>query len=729
MRYLLAPALLLAAAGPALAQYSLNVRDADIRAFIQDAAKVTGRSFIVDQRVQGKVSVVTDRPLSRSEYLEVFLSTLRANGLVAVPAGGGAFRVQPLEGAASQPSRVGRAASANSLVTEIFRLRAVDATSAAETVRPLISREGSVTANRAGNSLVIVDFGDNVRRVREVLRRIDVDNAATQVVELKNAGAREIAQSLSQLVGPAAGGAQGAGPAASIVAIDSSNSVVLRGEPAAVSRLAQVASDLDRRAANGTEVRVYWLEHADAQLLLPVLQQLTGQPVTQPTQTQGLSATRGLGGTGDNAANIVPPQAPPPAAVSAAPQVQPGESIIGRQTAIVTRFEGANAIVVAASPDTQRTIGEVIRQLDARREQVLVEAIIVEISDQLAKRLGVQYILGGLPGSDVPLLVTNYSNAQPNILTIAGAIGSRELDRTTTTVNGQVVTTTTNSQVSDQLAQAAVNSLLSATGGIGGFVTNVGQNGIFGTIINAVRSDSASNVLSTPSIMTLDNQEARILVGQEIPITTGQALSNNFDNAFRTIQRQNVGIQLQVKPQINEGGAIKLAIRQEVSSIAGPVSNNNQELILNKREIETTVTVDDGQIIALGGLLDDNERRTIEKIPLLGDLPALGALFRSKSRSRAKTNLVIFIRPTILRSPADARAVAERRYGYVRAQQLEQRPRSEPSIDELVRDYMGAAPPIPPQPLPGSLPPAAPQGAPAAQQLGSPTEPVTEPKR
>jgi general secretion pathway protein D len=728
MRRSLLPVLALALASPALAQYSLNVRDADVRAFIQDAAKVTGRSFIIDQRVQGKVSVVTDRPLSRSEYFEVFLSTLRANGLVAVPAGGGSFRVQPLEGAASQPSRVGRPAGANSLVTEIFRLRSVDATSAAETVRPLVSREGSVTANRAGNSLVVADFGDNVRRIRDVLRRIDVDNDATRVVELKNAGAREIAQSLGQLVGPAAGGAQGGAAAASVVAVDSSNSVVLRGEPGAVARLAQVAVELDRRAANGTEVRVYWLEHADAQLLLPVLQQLTGQPVTQPSQVQGLSAPRSLGGTGANASPAIQPQGPGAAPTVAATTVNPAESIIGRQTAIVTRFEGANAIVVAASPDTQRTIGEVIRQLDTRREQVLVEAIIVEISDQLAKRLGVQYLLGGLPGSDVPLLATSYSNAQPNILTIAGAIGARELDRTTTTVDGQVVTTTTNSQLSDQLTQAAANSILGATGGIAGFVTNIGKNGIFGTIINAVRSDSASNVLSTPSIMTLDNQEARILVGQEIPITTGQALSNNFDNAFRTIQRQNVGIQLQVKPQINEGGAIKLAIRQEVSSIAGPVSNNNQELILNKREIETTVTVDDGQIIALGGLLDDNERRTIEKIPLLGDLPAVGALFRSKSRSRTKTNLVVFIRPTILRSAADARKVAERRYGYVRAQQLEQRPMAEPSVDELVRDYMGATPPIPPQPLPGSLPPAAPGAAPELQRPGTQSDPTVEPK-
>jgi general secretion pathway protein D len=699
-----AAALVLAA--PAAAQYALNVRDADIRAFIQDAAKVTGRSFIVDQRVQGKVSVVTDRSLSRSEYLEVFLSTLRANGLVAVPAGGGAFRVQPLDGAASQPSRVGRAGAANALVTEIVRLRSIDAPSAAETVRPLVSREGSVTANRAGNSLVIVDFGDNVRRVREVLARIDRDSAATRVITLKNAGAREIAGSLAQLIGPGGAGAAGqaGGPAAgaSVVAVDSSNAVVLRGDPATVARLAQVATELDQRAANGTEVRVHWLEHADAQLLLPVLQQLTGQSVTQPAMTAGLSQSRGLGGAGSAGGGLSAPQAAPqPAALPAQP-VPPGESIIGRQSAIVTRFEGANAIIIAAAPDTQRILGEVVRQLDTRRDQVLVEAIIVEISDQLAKRLGVQFLLGGEPGSDVPLLATNYSNAQPNILTIAGAVAARELDRTTTTVNGQVVTTTTNSPVSDQLAQAAANAVLGATGGLGGFATNVGRNGIFGVILNAVRSDTASNLLSTPSIMTLDNQEARILVGQEIPITTGQALSNNFDNAFRTIQRQNVGIQLQVRPQINEGGAIKLILRQEVSSIAGPVSNSNQELILNKREIETTVTVDDGQIIALGGLLDDNERRTIEKIPLLGDIPGLGELFRSRSRSRAKTNLMVFIRPTILRTPEDARAVAMRRYGYIRAQQVDQQPDAEPTIDELVRDYMGAAALLPPPAPPSS---------------------------
>lgn len=683
-RLILVSALALAIASPVPAQQMLNLRDADIRAFIQDAARVTGRTFIIDPRVQGKVSVVTDKPLSRTEYLEVFLSTLRANGLVAVPTTGGAFRVQPVDTAASQPGRVGtRGSSSNSFVTEVFRLQTIDATSATETIRPLVSREGSVTANRSGNAVVVADYADNIRRIRELIGRIDRDSATTRVVALRNAGAREIAQSLQALAGAPRGGGGGGegaaaagGPSISVVAIDSSNSIALRGDPGTVARLAQVAEDLDRRAASGSEIRVIFLEHADAGQLLPVLQQIVGQQVTQ-APSEGKKTGAG------NA---------PPAEASVAPASSSGGPA-GRGQPVIARFEGANAIVVSATSDMQRTLGEVIRQLDTRREQVLVEAIIVEISDNAARKLGVQFLLGGLKGSTIPFAATNYSNTAPSILSIAGAIGARQLNTATTTINGNTTTTTTNSAVSDQLAQAAVSSILGAGGGFFGLGGQTSNGTIFGAIINAVRSDTESNILSTPSVMTLDNQEAKLLVGQEIPVTTGQALSTNFDNAFRTVQRQNVGVQLEVKPQINAGGAIKLFLRQEVSSIAGPVSNDNSELILNKREIETTVTVDDGEIIALGGLLDDNERKTIERIPLLSDIPGLGELFKSRSRSRTKTNLMVFIRPTIIRSKADARTVANQRYGYIRDMQAAQRPDREPTIDELVRDYMGAVPP------------------------------------
>jgi general secretion pathway protein D len=673
MKWKLIP-LLLVLAVPLPAQQVLNLRDADIRAFIQDVARVTGRNFVIDSRVQGKVSVVTDRALSKSEYFEVFLATLRANGFVAVPMSGGGYRVQPSDTAAAQPGKIGESGAArNQFVTEVFRLRAIEATSAVETLRPLVSREGSVTANRSGNSLVVADYADNIRRIRGLLGKIDSEGAATDVIALKNAGAREIATSLQQL---ATGGQTGDGArtAVAVVAIDSSNSIALRGDAEMVQRFSAIARDLDRRAASGLEIQVYWLQHADADKLMPVLQQLVGQQSVVSSPSSGSSSSNGQ-------AVALPAAAPS------------SGSSNGRPAPIIARYEGLNAVIISAPSDVQRMLSQVIRQLDTRRDQVLVEAIIVEISDDAAKKLGVQFLLGGKPGSNIPFAATNYSNAAPNILTVAGAIGARQLNTTTTTVNGNTTTTTTNNAISDQLAQAAVNSILGAGGGFGGFATSIGNNGLFGTIINAVQSDTKSNILSTPSIVTLDNQEAKLLVGQEIPITTGEALSKNFDNAFRTVQRQNVGIQLEVTPQINDGGTVKLAIRQEVSSIAGPVSSSFSDLILNKREIQTTVTVDDGQIIALGGLLDDNERRTLEKIPLLGDIPALGQLFRSRSKTRSKTNLMVFIRPTILRSEAEARALAERRYNYVRAQQRVLRPDEEPSIDQLVRDYMDTTPP------------------------------------
>ncbi|ASY45462.1 MAG: type II secretion system secretin GspD [Pseudomonadota bacterium] len=695
----LSAALALVLAAPGMAQQTLNVRDADIRAFIQDAARVTGRTFIIDNRVQGKVSVVTDRPLSRSEYFEIVLSTLRANGLVAVPAPGGAYRIQPADGAAGQPSGVGRAANRNSFVTEVFRLRSIDAASALETLRPLVSKDGSVTANRAGNSVVVADYADNIARIRQVIARVDRDISSTQMVMLKNAGAREIATSLQALV--ESGGGENAPPsAATVVPIDSSNAIAIRGDANTVARLAAMARQLDQQAASGTEIRVYWLEHADAEKLLPVLQQLVGQSTSQPVT----ASTPAAGGAAPASAAAAP-------VAAASSSSSSGSGISTRGPAIVTRYEGANAIIVAANSDVQRMLGETIRQIDTRREQVLVEAIIVEISDAAAKKLGVQFLIGS---TSTGFAATNYSNASPNLLTLAGAYGATQLGTTKTTVVAPDGTqTTTEVQNSGDLAstlqQSAINSLTSATGAIAGLGGSIGKNGIFGAIINAVKSDTESNLLSTPSVMTLDNQKASILVGQQVPVTTGEALSQNFDNQFRTVQRQDVGIKLEVKPQINTGGAIKLFLRQEVSSVAGPVSNSSSDLIINKREIETTVTVDDGEILALGGLLDDNERKTIERIPLLSDIPGLGELFKSRSRSRTKTNLMVFIRPTILRSKEDAQKLTQQRYGYVRNMQLQRNPDMEPTIDELVRDYMGATPPVAPQPGDAMVQPDAPQ--------------------
>lgn len=670
---------------PVTAQQTLNVRDADIRAFVQDAARVTGQTFIVDGRVNGKVSVVTDRPLSRSEYFEVFLSTLRANGLVAIPMRGGGYRIQPSDGAATQPTRVGsRAESASQFVTEVFRLRSIDATTAVETLRPLISREGSLTANRSANSLVVADYADNIRRIRDLIRQIDRDSAATQIVTLDNAGAREIATALQGLAGQ--GGGEGARPPVSIAAIDSSNAIALRGEPSSVARFAEMAKQLDARAQSGAEIRVYRLEHANAETLLETVQSLIGGKSSgaQSSDMPSVAAPANNGAT--------------PAA-SAAPTVAISSgggtnSIGGRGPIVVTRYEGTNALIVAANPDVQRSLGELIRQLDTRPEQVLVEAIVVEIGNDAAKKLGVQFLVGG---KDAPFAATNYSNASPNILTIAGAVGAEELTRTTTTVNGNTTTTATNSALGDSLQEAAAASILSATGGFGGFALDIGNNAIFGTIINAIAADTESNLLATPHIVTLNNQKAKFLVGQEVPVSTGEQLSANFENAFRTVQRQEVGIKLEVTPQVNAQGDVKLFLKQEVSSVAGPVSSRSNDLVLNKREFETTLTVGDGQLLAIGGLLNDDERRTIERIPLLSDIPLVGELFKSRSRSRSKTNLMVFIRPTILRSREDGDRLTARRYDYVRDMQKVRNPDMEPSIDELLRDYMGAAPPSEPK--------------------------------
>jgi general secretion pathway protein D len=690
----LSPAILaiLLIAAPVLAQQTVNLRDADVRAFIQDVSRATGRTFIIDPRVQGKVSVVSERPLDQAGYFELFLSTLRANGLVVTPAAGGAFRVAPADGAATQPSAgQGR----DRFETAVLNLNFIDAASAIETLRPLVSREGQVTANRAGNAVIIADYADNVARVRQLARQIDQDRAAVRVVALKHAGAREIATSLAQI---AQGSAEGRGW--QVAPVDASNSLVLRGDPATLAKLARTVADLDQAAAAGSDVRVFFLNHADAEKLVPVLQQLVGQPVSPASQAapQAMPAQSTFGNAnaaaqGQQPAASAPLPAQPTGGSLGTSGFVPGASI-GRGQAVIARYEGANAIVIAAPADVQRRLGEVIRQLDVRREQVLVEAIIVEISDIAAQRLGVQFLLSGTGGSNIPFSVTNYSNAAPNLLAVAGAIAAEKR-------YGQDNSTTV------ALRNAAVNSLLNANGGQFGFGGNLGSNAVFGFVVNAVKADTASNVLSTPSVMTLDNAQARILVGQNVPLATGQALSNNFDNAFRTVQRQDIGIALDVRPQINAGGTIKLTLRQEVSSIATSiVTQNIPDIILNKREINTTVTVDDGQIIALGGLIDENERRAIEKVPLLGDIPFLGNLFRSKSRDRTKTNLMVFIRPTIIRNAKDAAKLTGDRYQYVRAEQARREATADPSIDALVRDYLKA--PIPGAPT-AAVPPAPPK--------------------
>ncbi|MGV8929370.1 MAG: type II secretion system secretin GspD [Brevundimonas sp.] len=646
------------AATSALAQsgerQTLNVQGADIRAFIQDVARSTGRTFIVDPGVTGTVTVTSDRSLGRSQLFEVFLSTLRANGLVVTPTASGAYRISSAQGAAQGPATVG----SERFATEVFQLRNIDAASAAETIRPLVGAQGQVLANPGANSVVVADFADNLARIRTLIGRIDVDRTGFEVVTLQNSSAREIAGVLQSVLTPP-GGQPGQGMV-TVTPVESSNSIVLRGDPSAMARIRPLIEDLDRRAESADDVKVIFLQHANAEALLPVLQQIVGQQVTPASANAAPSTGR------EGATPVAPASSIPTAPL-------PG------QRATIARFPGANALVISASADTQRTLAEVIRQLDQRRQQVLIEAIVVELSDTAVRELGVQWLLAGEDGNPVGL--TNYSDRAAPLVPIAGGAAAGQLDSA--------------DPLREQLQNLALNTLLGANGFVGGGGGLIGD-GLFGFIINAAKSDEGSNLLQTPSLMTLDNEEATILVGQEVPITTGETLLDGNSNPFRTTQRQDIGVKLTVRPQINAGGSITLFLRQEVSSINGVLTNSASDLVLNKRELETTLVVDDGDIAVAGGLLDQNDRLSVDKVPGLGDLPGIGALFRSTSRQRGRTNLMVFIRPTIIRSPQDAQALSADRWGYMRQQQLNNAPGVEPSLDEMLRDYMRTQAPTAP---------------------------------
>ena len=663
LRPLLVAGLLLApltafpqSAGSATPSPALDLRDADIRAFIQDVSRATGLTFVVDPRVQGTVSISRGEAMSQSELLGVLVALLRANGLVAVPSGAGTYRVVPDDSAAQQPGSLGGAAAG--FTTQVFQLKNVDARLAVETLKPLVSRGGLALATPDGNSVLLADYGDNMLRLREILRQIDGNRASIETITLRNSSARDIANTVTTLFGGKAAGAP-----VSVLPVDSSNSIIVRGEPATVARATQTILDLDKRAERVGDVQVIDLQHASAEQLLPVLQQLAGGQ----SQPAGAASTDAAGTT--------------PQAVTISPSP-------GRRATIV-RAPGRNALLINADPETQRMLLDVVRKLDQRRPQVMVEAIVVEVSDRAARDLGVQLALAGRNGSRVPFSTTQFPSASTQLTPLLG--GALLKDDATS--------------LGDAARNAALQSLLGINGSLTGLAGEAGDL-LFGAIITAVKSDTGSNLLSTPSILTLDNEKARILVGQEIPITTGEVLGNDNSNPFRTIERHDVGIQLEVTPQVTAGG-ITLRLRQEVSSIAGPVGDSYSELILNKREIETQVLVDDGAIVALGGLLEQSDRKTVEKVPGLGDLPVLGGLFRSTARSREKTNLMVFIRPTIIRNNADAQRTTAPKFEYMRQAQLDRGNdrRSEAELDSLLRDYMRALPPIaPPIPTPAATP-------------------------
>ena len=587
---------------------TLNYRDADVRAVIDDVSLVTGYTFIVDPAVNGMVTITSQTPLSRDELFTVFLSTLRVNGYTAVRTRPGTYQILPDQEAARAGGPVGGTTDGDQFVTAVLRLQHASARGAVAALRPITSTQGVVNSVDGSNIIVMVDYAANIERARGIIAGLDRDTSIYEIVTLANVSATDMAQIIDGM-GARTGSDEDGLFGVTVVPVPSSNSILIRGDRDAVTRMRELAQQVDAVSVSTQDYRVVTLSHADGASLLPILEGISAQ----------LSGGEGV----------------PAATVS------------------VAFHAPTNSLILNAPPDAQRQLEAVIRQLDVRRPQVLVEAIIVEISDTAARDLGVQFLLTGDTDGDAPFLMTRYRNSSPDLLAIGGALTVGENDDGTA--------------ANPSLRDLALASLLNAGGITAGFAGEDGNGNIFGLILNALREDVNSNILSTPSILTLDNQEASILVGQQIPITTGEVLGSSNTNPFRTIERQDVGVQLEVRPLINDGDTIQLFIRQEVSSVFGTVSSRSDELITNQREIQTTVLADNGEIIVLGGLIQRDEQESVSAVPGLGSIPGLGRLFRSEGRSATRTNLMVFIRPTIIRSAADMRGTTGRSYGRVRA--------------------------------------------------------------
>jgi len=588
---------------------SLNLRDVDIRVLIDTVAEATGRNFLVDPRVKARVTLVSAKPMKKDELYDVFLSILELHGYSAVPAGK-VIKIVPDANAKQEavPTLTGRAAEpGDQLVTQIIEVKYVSAAQLVPILRPLVPQQGHLAAYPGSNVLIISDRAANVRRITEIVHRIDrAETGEVEVIRLEHASATDLVRVLTTLMQQSHQATQGAaGPV--LTADERTNSILMTGDPTARLRLRTIIAHLDTPLESGGNTQVIFLRYARAKDMAAILQAtVSGRGL----QKAGAAAP-GKGAAATGAPSKV--------------DIQPDEV--------------NNALVITAPQDVLRDLLSVIRQLDIRRAQVLVEAIIAEITTDKNRELGVQHAVDTRKGSQRGAVsISNFGPAGTSLISLA--------------------------QDPTQLG----NGLAIGIGDLTPGVTN------WGVLLHALASDTATNILSTPSILTLDNQEAEIVVGQNVPFITGQYSTvdngTSVQNPFQTIQRQDVGLTLKVRPQVNEGSSIQLEIQQEVSSIAPSVVQTS-DVVTNKRSIKTTVTVDDGQVVVLGGLIDDNFTDAVDKVPLLGDVPVLGRLFRYDTTEKKKQNLMVFIHPLIVRNGRTAAAYSNAKYGFLRSRQLE----------------------------------------------------------
>jgi len=664
---------------------TLNFSNAEIESVARTMAVVTGRDVVVDPRVKGTITLQTDRPIEPAAAFNQFAAALRLQGFAIVQADG-LYKVVPEADAKLQSSTVttstppGSSLSGNQIVTQIFKLNYESANNMLPVLRPLIAPNNTINVNPGNNSLVITDYAENMRRLARIVAALDVPNASDiEVIQLKHSVATDMVPLVTRLIEggsttPGAGGAPGQPDSSfrtTLLAEPRGNAIILRAANPARAQLVRTLIDkLDRApidTGNGAAGNVYvvYLKNADAVRLAATLRAAisaearggsgtgtTGSPIQNQASQAGAQLAAGQQNAGASSAATTP--------VNNANQPSTGGQIQADPS--------TNSLIITASEPQYRQIRAVIDKLDGRRAQVMIEALIVEATTTKAAQFGIQW-QSALGNSGV--IGTNSSLAGANILTLTAALVAK--------------------------TPAAGLAALGRGINIGAGTTYNGVP-VLNAIANFFGSDGDANLLSTPNLLTLDNEEAKIVIGQNVPFVTGQftntGAANGSVNPFTTIERKDVGLTLRVRPQINENGTVKMVVFQETSTVQAGTENAQNGPTTNKRAIESSVLVEDGGLVMLGGLLSDNYSDNIDKVPLAGDIPVLGALFRSESRKREKVNLMMFLRPVVMRDAATTAQVTNERYDNMRALQQRLQP-----ADNVMLNGVDAAPVIPERPI------------------------------
>ena len=574
--------------------WTINLKGADIREFIDQVAQISGQTFVVDPRVKGQVSVVSNSPLTLTEVYQLFLSVMATHGFSVITQGDQARIVPNAE--AKADADAGRNAP-DRLETRLIQVQHGSAIELIPLIRPLVPQYGHLAAISSANAIIISDRTANIERIEDLLRQLDQKGQNDySVLNLQHAWVMDTAEVLRNAVDR--GQAKGAS-GTQVIADGRTNRLILLGPPAARAKLVALAQSLDTPTSRSANTRVIRLRHGDAKSLAETLGEIS----------EKLKPETG------------------------------GETTGKPQTILIRADESLNALVLLAEPDVVATLEDIVRQLDVPRAQVMVEAAIVEVSGDITDALGVQWAVDGR-GSTGGLGGTNFSGTGLSVGRVLQAI-------------------------QDSGSDTDNNTLANLPDGA---IIGLGTDS-FGVLITALSANSKSNLLSTPSLLTLDHQKAEILVGQNVPFQTGSFTTSGSgaDNPFTTIERQDIGVTLKVTPHINEGANLRLEIEQEISSIA-PTSQgvNAVDLITNKRSIKSTILAENGQVIVLGGLIQDDVTQADSKVPLLGDIPLVGALFRSTKETRIKRNLMVFLRPTVVRDGAGLAALSGKKYSDIR---------------------------------------------------------------